>query len=78
MTSNIPTSSQLTLLSSPSIAFFVSLINTTNTGIIIGKPRIAISIPPFPALDAIAEIIVNMVEKLRLPKIVAIKYISKS
>lgn len=64
ITSKIPISSRLTLLSSPSIAFFASLIKTMSTGIITGKLRIAISIPPFPALLAIAEIMVKIVEKL--------------
>jgi hypothetical protein len=34
--------------------------------------------PPFPAFDAIAETIVKIVAKLKLPKIVAIRYMSTS
>ena len=54
-------------LSIPSIAFLLRRISTSITGIITGKLNMAISVPLLPAFEAMADIIVNTVEKLRLP-----------
>jgi hypothetical protein len=78
MTNKRPISSKFTLLSRPSIAFLANLMSTISMGMITGKLKMAISIPPLPALAAIAATMVNMVAKLKLPKIVAIKYIKIS
>ena len=53
--------------SKPSMAFFESLINTINNGIMIGKLRIAINVKLLFDLEAIAETIVNNEEKPKLP-----------
>ena len=56
-------SSQLRLLSNPSIAFLDTLINITSIGNKIGKLNIAIKAPLLLALDAMEETIVRLDEK---------------
>ena len=48
-------------------------ISTKIIGIITGKLRIDIKVPLLPAFDAMADIMVNTVEKLILPSNTAIK-----
>ena len=58
-------------------AFFESLINTINNGMITGKLRIAIKDELLPAFDAIAEISVKANEKPTLPSSIDKKKIQK-
>ena len=67
MAINTPISCKLKLLSNPSIALLLMRISTSITGIITGKLSIAISVPLLLAFDAIADIMVNTVEKLMPP-----------
>ena len=55
-------SSKLVLRSKPSMAFRDIFISSKSIGIIIGKPKIAIKVPLFEALEAILEIMVNVTE----------------
>ena len=58
----------LVLLANPSMAFLEILMSNRIIGMIIGNPRMAISVPLFEALDAMLEIIVNEVENPMEPK----------
>ena len=71
--SNTPISFALLALSIPSIAFFANLIKSMSNGTITGKLRIAIKVLLLLALEAIAETMVNMLEKLKPPKATANK-----
>ena len=64
--------------SSPSMAFLDSLINTINSGIMIGKLNIAISVKLLLVFAAMAETIVNSDEKPMVPsnKVVKNKAVS--
>ena len=50
------------------MAFFEILMSIMSIGNITGKPNIAIKVPPFAALDAIAEIMVKEEENPKPPK----------
>ena len=67
MAKSIPMLPYIKLRFIPSIALLLILINIRITGMITGKLNIAINVPLLPAFEAIAEIIVNTVEKLILP-----------
>ena len=60
-------SSMLSPLSNPSIAFFDTLITIIIRGMIIGKLNIAISIPLFPAFEAILDTMVRVEENPTAP-----------
>ncbi|MNL74417.1 hypothetical protein D3C87_2000540 [compost metagenome] len=78
MPSNRIISSVLTERSSPSMAFLDSFIIAINTGITTGKLKIAIKVALFPAFEAIADIIVKAVAKLKLPITTHTKYKNRS
>ena len=61
------------LLSSPSTAFLENFISTIKKGLSNGKLSIAIKLKLDDAFEAIAETIVNIEEKPKLPRSKAIK-----
>lgn len=68
MAESVVISSMLLLRANPSMEFLDILMSKRSIGIMIGKPRIAMSVPLFEAFDAILEIIVKVVEKPIDPK----------
>ena len=71
--SKVITSSRLSLLASPSIAFLEIFMDISKIGITTGKERTAINMPLFSALEAMPDISVKEVEKPTAAKRIANK-----